>query len=429
MFSQQIPVFNSTAGPGNDGVVIGSVNQSAPTAVLLGESLVSIAQVLRKDVTTSGTTWTDLTTVATDAAAGDFQPFGAVASMSLGDSSYVRTLNDEDTHHFYAQIAVPGVGTWTVGLQEWNEATDAWENVTGLVDASNGFKAAIGVYKISYTSGAEGKVRLDDVSPKYVWHRFVLTAFTSATTAPVLSRIWSAKDTLAYKNVTVAHTSTNFSSLPTDILPRIGDCLLTVNPGPSYGEDSVITRSASANYTSELFYLADDNTYKPLTGVSDETNMYRVAPSATERKTRHTLPADWSSKSITDKDAVVHTGHITCMRITAIATEGPVQPPQVNCKTRSFGAGLTTGIKMYAATVIKAISFIRIGIPSVTEVTAQLLNMDNGKGSSFTIPANATSYSTAVVDLAIAANESLGMAQISASGDGKDISVLIHHTP
>lgn len=152
MFNQQIPLLGATAGPGNDGVVIGSVEQSVPTAVLLGESLVTIAQVLRKDITATGAIWANLTTVATDALTGDFQPFGAVANMSVGDSFYVRTLNDEDTHHFYAQIATPGVGTWSLSLEEWNETTDAWEAVTGLVDDSNGFRAAAGVHKISYTS-------------------------------------------------------------------------------------------------------------------------------------------------------------------------------------------------------------------------------------------------------------------------------------
>lgn len=425
MFSLSIPILGPTAGPGNDGVVVGSVAQSTPTAVLLGESLVSIAQVLRKDITATGTTWADLTIAATDATTGDFSPFGAVANMSLGDSSYVRTLNDEDTHHFYAQIAVPGVGTWTMGLQEWNETTDTWETVTGLVDASNGFKAAVGVHKLSYTSGAEGRVRLDDASPKYVWHRFTLTAFTSATTAPVLSRIWSAKDTLSYKNVTTAHTSTDFSSLPADILPRIGDCLLTVHPGPSYGEDSIITRSASANYTTEQHYLATDNTYKPLADVSDETNMYRVAPSATERKARWTAPSDWSSKSITDKDGVVHTGFITCMRITAIATEGPVQPPQVNCKTRSFGDANTTGIEVYTATSIKAVSISRIGMPSATAVVAQLLNMSTGKGSSFTIPANATSVNVDIADLPLAIGNRWGLSHVS-GGTIQDVSMLAH---
>lgn len=69
MFSLSIPILGPTAGPGNDGVVVGTVAQSTPTAVLLGESLVSIAQVLRKDITATGTTWADLTIAATDAAA------------------------------------------------------------------------------------------------------------------------------------------------------------------------------------------------------------------------------------------------------------------------------------------------------------------------------------------------------------------------
>lgn len=425
MFNQQIPLLSATAGQGNDGVVIGSVNQTNPTAVLMGESLVTISQVLRKNIVASGATWADLTTVATDAAAGDFQPFGIASDMSLGDSFYVRTLNNEDTHNFYVQISTAGAGTWTLGIQEWNATTEAWEAVIGLNDTSTGFKAGVGTYKISYTSGAEGLIRLDDISPKYIWHKFTLSSFTSATTAPVLSRIWSAKDTLVYKNVTVAHTSTDFSSLPADILPRIGDCLLTVHPGPSYGEDSVITRSSSTNYTSQWFYLATDNTYKPLQGVSDETNGYQIAPSATERKVRWTLPSDWTQKSITDNASVVHTGYIACLRITAITTEGPVAPPQVNCKSRSFGDVNTTGIQVYDATTLKAVSIPRIGISSATAVVAQLLNMSTGKGVSFTIPANATSLNVDTDDLVLAVGNRWGLSHQS-GGSLQDISLTVH---
>lgn len=34
MFNQQIPLISASAGPGNDGVVVGSIAQSNPTAVL-----------------------------------------------------------------------------------------------------------------------------------------------------------------------------------------------------------------------------------------------------------------------------------------------------------------------------------------------------------------------------------------------------------
>lgn len=425
MLSIQIPEISSVAGDLSDGVFVGKINKVNPTAVLLGETLVPISQVLRKAVTASGAIWQDFSTEATNATTGDFAPFGSASDMSAGDAFYIRTANDEDVHSFYVQISTAGSGTWTLGLQEWNTATEAWEDVTGLNDTSLGFTAGAGIYQISYTSGAEGLVRIDDASPKYVWHRFVLKTFTSAVTAPILSRIWSANEVLKYKNVTTAHTSTDFSSLPSEILPRINDCLIMVFPNLAMGEDVVITRAASTNYTSTMLYLASDNTSKQFQGVSDESNMYQVAASSVERKRRWTMPTDWVSKTITDKDGVIHTGYIACMRITAISVEGPVAPPQVTCKARCFGDANTDGIKFFAATTIKAVSISRIGIPSTTAMVAQLLNLTTGKGSSITIPANTvSSLNVDIDDIVYAANDKLGFAYQSGNAI-KDIEIIL----
>lgn len=425
MLSLRIPEISATSGDMNDGVFIGSINSINPTAVLMGESLVTISQVLRKAVTSSGATWQDFTTAATDATTGDFSPFGAVSDMSAGDAFYFRTLDNVDVHSLYVQIATAGVGSWTLGLQEWNTATESWEDVTGLVDNSNGFKAGVGVYQISYTGGAEGLVRLDDVSSKYIWHRLVLKTFTSASTAPVLSRIWTADNVLKYKNITTAHISTDFSSLPSEILPRINDCLIMVYPNLALGEDVVITRSASTNYTTTMYYLASDNTYKLLTGVSDESNMYQISASVTERKRRWTMPTDWVSKSITDKDGTVWTGYIACMRITAISVEGPVAPAQVNCKVRAFGNANTDGVQIFTATTVKAVSIPRIGLPSTTATVIQLLNLTTGQGSSLTIPANTISSLNAdITDIVYAVNDKLGMAYQSGN-ILKDVEIIL----
>lgn len=425
MINLHIPEISNTAGINSDGVFVGSINQVNPIAVLMGETLVTISQVLRKAVTASGATWQDFTTAATDATTSDFAPFGAASDMSVGDAFYFRTLNNEDVHSIYIQLATAGIGNWNLKLQEWNTTTEAWEDVTGLVDNSNGLKASAGIYQISYTSGAEGNVRLDDTSPKYIWHRLVLKTFTSATTAPILSRIWTANDVLKYRDVTVAHTSTNFSSLPSEILPRINDCLIMVYPNLTMGEDIVITRSASMNYTTTMFYLASDNVYKTLSGVSDESNMYQIAASTTERKRRWTMPSDWVSKSITDKDGVVHTGYIVCMRITAVSVEGPVAPPQITCKVRCFGENNTDGVKMFSSTTVKAVSISRIGIPTTTATVIQLLNLTTGKGSSLTIPANTvSSLNVDIDDITYAINDKLGISFLS-GGTIKDCEVLL----
>lgn len=91
MISLQISEISASAGINNDGIFIGSVNPVNPAAVLMGETLVSISQVLRKAVTATGATWQDFTTEATNATTGDFSPFGTASDMSTGDAFYFRT--------------------------------------------------------------------------------------------------------------------------------------------------------------------------------------------------------------------------------------------------------------------------------------------------------------------------------------------------
>lgn len=418
-----------TSGEMEDGFFIGGVNKSNPVAVLMGDSIVNIEQVLRKGMTATGIVWDDFTARAKDAAASDFPPFGTAAEMSVGDALYFYVTDGEECNRFYVQIAISGVGTWTAALQEWDETADTWVDISGLNDHSNGFRSVAGVYEISFSHTKKGKTRLDDTSAKHVWHRFYLTSVTGTpTTAPVLSRMWASTEAIKYHDITTSHISnpTDFSSLPAEMLPRVGDEILIIHPGPAMGEDIVITRSASTNYTTQRYYLASDNTRKLLSDVNDASNNYRTAASITERQARWTVPSDWDSKSITDKDGNVHTGWIESIRITAVGTEGPVVPPQVQCKSRSFGDANTNGIVMYSPFVLKGVSIIRIGVPSATEVKGQIHNLsDKGKSVPFTIPADAISINVDVTDLNFAINSKLGGSYLS-GGEVEDLVMLLH---
>lgn len=407
----RIPLVSPIAGTLNDGVLIGSILQSNPVATLTGQSLIPIIQVLRKDVTATGSTLTDITAAATDANTADFNPFGTNITMSLGDAFYYRVAAGLDTHDLYATIATAGVGTWGIKIQEYNVTSDAWEDVVGITDASNGFKQGVGTYKISYTTGAEGSIRLDDSSPKHVWHKVVISSFTSVSVAPVLSRIFTADTAILYATI-----------LPAEILPRVMDCApLIVVSGPTMGLDITIATPASPNYTIAWEYLADDNTYKPFTNVVDGTN--GLTASAGNYAVRWTIPTDWSSKSITDVSGVVHTGFILCAQIISVATEGAVVPPGITILARSFGTVLATGIYHPAATSYTGAN-IFAGVPSATPQNISFANNINGKMATITVPANTSlthlDFSSA---LAIGAGESL--IPICTSGSAQDYSIIL----
>lgn len=424
MITHFLPLISSTSGSLNDGSILGEVSQSNPTAVLMGESLVTIAQVLVKDVTATGSTLTDVTTAATNATTGDFNPFGSLSTMSLGDAFYFRTPAGVDTHVFYAQVPTAGVGTWTMDVQEYNTTTDAWQSVTGLVDNSNGFKAGTGVYKISYTSGTEGLVRLDDSSPKYVWHKVVLTAFTSASVAPVLSRIWAADTAVSYRNLTVPYTTGVFTTIPAEMLPRIGDCLQFVCPGITMGLDVVVATAESSNFTGQWQYINASGAYVALSGVSDPSNGLTTTGT---HNIRWTVPADWGVQSITDSNNNVQTGYILCKRITAIGTEGPVAPVHATSFVRSFGASTTSGIQVFSATTIRAVTLGEpLTITGTGAVSLNLSNLTTGTSVAIAIPASPTwPLNIDTVDLALAANDKYGLFYASGTRSFNSVEMIL----
>ena len=410
-FSTNIAELSARAGQAGDGVVRGRITPQIPIAYLYGSSLITISQVLKKDITPTGLTWVDVTTAATDSITGDFTPFGSISTMSNGDAFYFRTQNDVDTHIIYAQIDVAGVGSWDLSAKEWSVAQDAWVEVTGLVDASNSFRNGPGVYRISYTSGSEGKVRLDDTHPTYVWHKIELINFVSVSVAPVLSRIWTADSAMSLTDITSVETST-FAALPAEELPAVGNYSVLIHPGPPIGRNDTITRSRSTNYTCIYEYLATNGSWKPIPSIIDQSNDWKAAPGIYQ--TRWSLPNDWTSNSITDNAGVAHVGWVERCRIITVILEGPVLPPQAISRSVSFGSNNAEGVYHQTTTTYTALTY-DLAVPSSTDVNISLYAASTGNGSTVIIPANSRSSSSL-------SNGRLNCSITIAAGDGLIIS-------
>lgn len=152
MITLHVPEISSTAGDLSDGIFVGKINQVNPTAVLLGETLVTISQVLRKAVTATGATWQDFTTEATNATAGDFAPFGTASDMSSGDAFYIRTTNDVDTHSIYAQISTPMDIASNTNMDYYEQIIYTTVQIAADIDKLNGYLA----HKYSLTANLAG---------------------------------------------------------------------------------------------------------------------------------------------------------------------------------------------------------------------------------------------------------------------------------
>ena len=383
MINLNLSFVSPSAGRNNDGVLRGRINPSQFIASFLASKIIPVMQVLREDISTNGTTLVDVTTAATDSTANDFAPFNTTVTMSDGDSFYFRTQNDADVQSFFVQVATQGVGTWSIDVQEWNTTTEAWESVAGLVDGSNGFRNALGVYRISYSSGAEGKVRLTaNQSTKFLWHRVVLKNPTVITTAPILSRIWVLGKVFNFTDISSATNSSNWVVLPTEILPVVNDfyCIF-VHPGPPIGMDANVVQAESANFTTTKQYLASDNSWKSIPDLVDPSNMFHTLGNA---KIRWSRPSDWTSMTQTI-NGVAYTGYFERCIVTAIAVQGAVAPARISASSRALGEGNAIGIVLTAQTLNYAT--FTIGSNNATVGTVfSLMNAESGKTSTMTIP-------------------------------------------
>jgi hypothetical protein len=376
------PVISPTAGPAQDGLLLGRINASDLIASFNVSRVTPVAQVYREDLTTTGSTLVDFTTAATSAAAADFPPFGTSGSMSDGDSFYYRSQNYVEIKKLMVSIATPGVGTWTIDCQQWNATTEAWESVTGLVDGSNGFKAAIGVYSIICTGGAGGSLRLRHTdTTKYKWHRVKLVNPSGVTTAPVLDRIWIASETDVYVDVTTAYNTGVFTGLATELIPLVGSHNLRVHPGPPIGADVIVSQVRSSNFTIANEYLASDDVWKVIPDYTDPSNDFTVLGT---HRIRWSRPADWTQKTLTI-NSVAYTGYMERHRIDVVTVQGPTPPPWLQYDSRALGAANAKGLVLGAGSYSYATFTAGANNATVATVVA-LINADSGATSTLSIP-------------------------------------------
>lgn len=113
-------------------------------------------------------------------------------------------------------------------------------------------------------------------------------------------------------------------------------------------------------------------------------------------------------------------------RLTALASLALLAPSLTRSRVRAFGAANATGLRSHTARTIAGVTIGEIGVPSTQAVVAQLVNINTGRGTSFTIPAN--SLGPVHVDLnptlALAAGESLLIGHVS-GGTVRDLELHV----
>ncbi len=152
----------------------------APTALMNVPLEKSVGGAILDD----GGVLTVETTDANSVAAGDVSLLPTLGNIGVGDAFYIGSASPFTAARI--SVGTAGAGTWTVTWEYYNGTT--WVALTGVVDGTVGFKT-VGTNEVSWSYPTD--FRLTTVnSTRLYWVRGRVSAFTSATVAPLGTQLW-----------------------------------------------------------------------------------------------------------------------------------------------------------------------------------------------------------------------------------------------
>lgn len=437
-----VPEISNNIGKNNDGVAIGNINESLLTSAYTDIRLAAIIYAYRKDVSGTNFIFTDISTLLTSGTGVDI--FGDITAMGAGDEALLAC--DDDIKEIYVEVLTSGVYV-SSGLQFNYSDNGINTNMeyTGIVDTSNGFRNAPGIYKISgFTNNLVSFTPVHGSITSREWISFKPKNLGVITTVPRLGRIWIVHhdEHITYRditNTTNANITDNvFTGIPA-LFYTEGASVLYIMSNIPFGFEHYVFRAISPMRTTVWEYLASDDTWKTIIGFNDPSNSFQNGPAvlgttSTKYSVRMTTPSDMVTKTLTlptsTNPANIVTGMIIRMRITAITTYGNTNPPLYRTRVKQPGVNNAYGIYHSLSKTYKNISF-EIGVPSTQITSFQLMNMRNGSATTVTVPAN-TSHSgeltneniDLIPDLTIPAGHGLGLIHTS-GGKLQDIKLYL----
>lgn len=421
-----IPEISPTAGRNSDGVPVGAINQVQLAAARLGVIQATEAWSYRYEQN-GGSNHISIS-VMTDE--GSFFPWNATAKFTA-NSRWILAAN-KDICAVYVKIKTPGVWTGT-GLKV-QESVDGinWTDVGNLVDDSNGFRNAAGIYKIDFDLNQANRKSfpLWFGQTAREWLQIIPNGLTGTpTTAPEIERIWAIcpESGITYIDILPAlsgsMTSNDFSAVPHQTaFSTVGDVIYFGFSGLPIGWDDTVYR-ATQNRTGVYEYLASDNTWKTFQSVSDPGDQLKNGPAtlgtaSNSYRNRLSTPADWPEKSLTLPPSAALSTRWMRFRVTSVSPLGVVSSALYRRRARAYGVGNAVGIYHKVAASYSYLTF-ELGVAPATDMTLSWANANTGDSRSITIPANSRSSSQLV-------NGRLDFSSPLAIGAGEHLIPAIH---
>lgn len=402
MLDINIAEIGENSGELNDGVVRGGMNRSQLIASYNNLLLSTNIHATRKDTGTTGTYYTDISADAVADVDDQFLPWGDNSSFGLNDELWISD-DDKNVNKIYVHITTPGV--WDGDGLEVMESTDGETlvSVQNLVDNTDGFRAAAGVYEISFL----GNTNRAAIAPEFgaTKRQYLVIRpknLTAKTTSPKIKHVWMVDSTSnAWHDFTdITNESLTNSTFDTaTMFPLVGSESRFGFSGLTTGVYDAVYRGIPSVYTVSVEYLATDNTWKEFTDYVDESNNFTDV-STTHSSTptyfyrRWSIPTDWGKKTLTLAPSTTPIEAYWCRRIIdAVSAYGPISIYEYRRRSLSFGTGLAYGMYHKASTNYTHVTF-DIGQPSSTAVVIAFTNAITGQSRNITIPANTVSSGT-----------------------------------
>lgn len=401
----RIPEIGQNSGEMNDGIVRGKVNQSLTTNLISNVVLGGTLYVYRKDnIAGGGFNFLDISAQAIADISNNFLPWGDNSTFTNEDTVYIAC--EHGIKDLYFNITTAAVWVGTVGIYDSTDGITANRELT-YTETSNGFRNT-GIHKITINHPETPSVAFSPVPGDIASRRWIvlkIKTFTSVTTVTKLQRMWVTNEDSAVKYTDL--TSQANAAWDSNVFPNSGITYFYTQettgylafPFLTYGVDLNIYRKLPDIMDREYRYLASDDTWKTLPNQTDTSNYFENGPATLgttgqEFAVRWTIPSDWTEKTLnfamSDGTTKTITGYWVRPHITLMKTLGPVPAVLYRLRGRTFGAANSSGLYHKNATTYNFVTF-DIGIPSATATVIQLININTGKGTTFTIPANTSS--------------------------------------
>lgn len=228
------------------------------------------------------------------------------------------------------------------------------------------------------------------LSTPYTWYKIKLKTFTSATTAPILSRIIGIfPDTgRKYVNITsvVNGSTTVIPPTAASFFPTNEDevVVVTTDPLRAFVTYTFLAIQDFGGY--KFQYLSTDGTRKSFTNLVDPSNGFRNGPTVattppTRFETTWTLPADAAkatqSYPMMDGTTQTFTGYFMYLTPINVNPVGEYPGAGTVRRAKQLGTPNVVGISRLTPSVLRGIDVNRIGFISA-DTTFQVVNMTTG---------------------------------------------------